>query len=120
MFFLWGQVPWKQRSSLINITSENSARTLIYGFTEFTRGSTNTDDDEPSVRPRGTVKRENIKKDHKILLTNRKMKICKNQKPLKGFVHTILHNHLDIRTPSSLWVPCFHIVDQKNAIYNTR
>ena len=73
-------------------------------------------DAERSGRPNEVVTPENIKKAHKIILENRKVKlqeIADIMKMSKGSVFTILHEHLSMRKLFSKWVPRSLTVDQK-------
>ena len=59
---------------------------------------------------------ENIKKDHKIILADRKLKLRKIADTLKiseGSVFTILYKNLSTRKLCSKWVPRLFTVDQK-------
>ena len=63
-------------------------------FADFKRGCTNTDDAERSGRPNSAVLPETIKKVHKMVLTDRKLKlreIADTFKISKGSVFTILY-----------------------------
>ncbi|XP_055310682.1 protein GVQW3-like, partial [Sitodiplosis mosellana] len=85
-------------------------------FAEFKRGRSSTEDLPRSGRPNEAVTQENIKKVHKIVLADRKVKlqeIADTLKISKGSVHTILHEHLPMRKLFSKWVPRLLTVDQK-------
>jgi histone-lysine N-methyltransferase SETMAR len=85
-------------------------------FADFKRGRTNTDDAERSGRPNSAVVPENIKKVHKMVLADRKLKLREIADTLKiseGSVFTILHEHLSMRKLCSKWVPRLLTVDQK-------
>ena len=85
-------------------------------FADFKRGRTNTDDAERSGRPNSAVVPENIKKVHKMVLADRKLKLHEIADTLKiseGSVFTILHEHLSMRKLCSKWVPRLLTVDQK-------
>lgn len=85
-------------------------------FADFKRGRTNTDDAERSGRPNSAVVPENIKKVHRIVLADRKLKLREIADTLKiseGSVFTILHQHLSMRKLCSKWVPRLLTVDQK-------
>ncbi|CAK9803082.1 Protein GVQW3 [Anthophora quadrimaculata] len=90
--------------------------TIIDWYAEFKRGRTNTDDAERSGRPKSAVVPENIKKVHKIVLKDRKMKLREIADTLKiseGSVFTILHENLSMRKLLSKWVPRLLTPDQK-------
>ena len=85
-------------------------------FADFKRDPTNTDDAERSGRPSSAVVQENIKKVHKIVLADRKLKLWEIVETLKiseGIVFTILHGHLSVRKLCSKWVPRLLTVVQK-------
>lgn len=96
--------------------SAPSETTIKRWFADFKRGRRDTDDAERSGRPNEAVTPENIKKIHKIVLNDRKVKlreladIVKISKERVGF---ILHEHLTMRKLCSKWVPRLLTVDQK-------
>ena len=88
--------------------SAPSKRTICYWFAEFKRGRTDTDDGERSGRPIEVVTPENIKKVHKLVISDRKLKlreIAETVKISEGSVFTIMHEHLTMRKLFSKWVP---------------
>ena len=69
-------------------------------FADFKRGRTNTDDSERSGRPNSAGVPKNIKKSHKLILGDCKLKlheIANTLKILEGSVFTILHEHFSMR-----------------------
>lgn len=85
-------------------------------FADFKRGRTDTNDAERSGRPNSAVTPENMKKIHKIVLADRKVKlqeIADTLKISKERVGHILHEHLGMRKMFSKWVPRVLTVDQK-------
>lgn len=85
-------------------------------FGDFKRGRTSTDDAERSGRPNSAVTEENIQKVHKIVLSDRKLKLKEIAEAIKiseGSVFTILHEHLGMRKLCSKWVPRLLTPDQK-------
>lgn len=85
-------------------------------FADFKRGRTDTDDAERSARPIEVVTPKSIRKVHKIVLENRKVKLREIADTLKiseDSVHTILHEHLSMRKMFSKWVPRLLTVEQK-------
>ena len=83
---------------------------------EFKRGRTSTNDAERSGRPNEAVIPENIKKIHKLVMNDRKLKVHELADIVKisdGSVFTILHEHLGMRKLCAKWVPREHTVDQK-------
>lgn len=96
--------------------SAPSKTTICRWFAEFKRGRTNTEDAERSGRPNDAVTPENIKKVHKIVLENRKVKLQEIADTInisKERVGFILHEHLSMRKLFSKWVPRLLTVDQK-------
>jgi len=85
-------------------------------FADFKRGRTETDDAPRFGRPAEVVTPENIKKVHKMVLADRKVKVRELAEALKiskGSVGTILHENLSMRKLVSKWVPRFLTPDQK-------
>ena len=75
-----------------------------------------TEDDARSGRPKEAVTDENIKKVHKIIFDNRKVKlieIAETLKISKERVGHILDGYLDIRKLCLKWVPRELTTDQK-------
>ena len=84
--------------------------TIIYWYAEFKRGRTNTDDAERSGRPKSAFVPENIRKVHKIVSKDRRVKLREIADTLKiseGSVFTILHENLNMRKLLSKWVAAF-------------
>ena len=89
---------------------------MIDWYAEFKRGSTNTDDAERSGRPTSAIVPEIITKVHKIVLGDRKLKLCELTDTLqisKCSVFTILHESLGMRKLFLKWVPRLLPPDQK-------
>ncbi|GFX14080.1 hypothetical protein TNCV_612851 [Trichonephila clavipes] len=81
-------------------------------YAAFKCGHKDTNNDEASGRPNSAVS-ENIKRVHKIILANRKLKlreVAKDSRISKSSVFTILHDHLSMRKQ---WVLRLLTVDQK-------
>ena len=84
------------------------SETIKRWFADFKRGRRDTDDAERIGHPNEAVTPESIKKIHKIVLNDRKVKlheladIVKISKERGGF---ILHEHLTMRKLCSKWVP---------------
>ena len=90
--------------------------TITDWYAEFKRGRTNTDDAERSGRRKSAVIPENITKVHKIVLSDRKLKLREIVDTLKissGSVFTILHESLGMCKLFSKWVPRLFTPDQK-------
>lgn len=89
---------------------------IKYWFREFKRGRTDTTDAQRSGRPNEVVTPENIKKIHKIIMNDRKLKlseIADTLKISKERVHHIIHEYLDMRKLCAKWVPRELTIDQK-------
>jgi hypothetical protein len=73
------------------------------------------EDDARRGRPKETVTDENIKKLHKIILNDRKVKlieIAETPKISKERVGHIVHVYLNIRNLCANWVPRVLTIDQ--------
>ena len=95
--------------------STPSKKTICYWLAEFKRGRTDIEDGERSGRPL-QVTPENIKKVHKLVISDRKSKlreITETVRISEGSVFTIMHKHLTMRKLFSKWVPRLLTVDQK-------
>ena len=85
-------------------------------YTDFKHSCTETNYAECSGHPILAVFLENIKKFHKLVLANHKLKLCEIAEELKiseGSVFTIWHDHLLMKKLCSKWVPHLLTVDQK-------
>ena len=85
-------------------------------FAKFKRGEMTTEDDARSGRPKEAVTDENIKKVHKIIFDNRKVKlieIAETLKISKERVGHIVDEYLNMRKLCSKWVPRELTTDQK-------
>lgn len=85
-------------------------------FAKFQTGHMSTEDDERSGRPKEAVTNENIKKIHKIILNDRKVKlieIAETLKISKERVGHIVHEYLGMRKLCAKWVPRELTIDQK-------
>ncbi|GFX60187.1 histone-lysine N-methyltransferase SETMAR [Trichonephila clavipes] len=90
--------------------------TIEKWFAKFKRGEMNTEDDARSGRPKEAVTDEKIKKVHKIIFDNRKVKlieIAETLKISKERVGHIVNEYLDMRKLCSKWVPRELPIDQK-------
>ncbi|GFX89241.1 putative DD34D transposase [Trichonephila clavipes] len=77
-------------------------------FAKFKRGEMSTEDDARSGHPKEAVTDENIKKVHKIIFDNHKVKlieIAETLKISKERVGHIVNEYLDMRKLCSKWVP---------------
>jgi [histone H3]-lysine36 N-dimethyltransferase SETMAR len=96
--------------------SAPSKATICRWFADFKRGRVSTNDAERSGRPKEVVTPENIKKIHKIILNDRKVKlieIAETLKISKERVGHIVHEYLDMRKLFAKWVPRELTIDQK-------
>ncbi|XP_035725545.1 protein GVQW3-like [Vespa mandarinia] len=96
--------------------SASGKSTIIDWYAEFKRDRTNTDDAECSGRPKSEVVPENIKKVHKIVLKDCKVKLHEIADTLKiseSSAFTILHENLSMHKLLSKWVPSLVTPDQK-------
>lgn len=83
---------------------------------EFKHGRTSTNDAERSGRPNKAVISETIKKIHKLVMNDRKLKVHELADIVKisdGSVFTILHERLAMRKLCAKYVPRELTVDQK-------
>ena len=80
-------------------------------------GHTDTNDGHPNF----AVVSEDLKKLHKLILADCKLKLHEIAEELKiseGSVFTILHEHLSMRKLCSKWVLCLLTIDQKQQCMN--
>ena len=90
-------------------------------YANFKCSHTDTNDTEHSGSPNLVVVLENTKKLHKLVLANRKLKLCLIAEVLKiseCSVFTILHVHLSMRKLHSKWMQQLLAVDQKQQCVN--
>jgi len=90
--------------------------TIRKWFAKFRTGHMSTEDDERSGRPKEAVTDENIKKIHKMILEDRKVKlivIADTLKISKERVGLITREYLGMRKLCAKWVPRELTVDQK-------
>jgi hypothetical protein len=82
---------------------------------KFKQGEMCIESDAHSGRPKAAVSDENIKKVHKIILNDRKVKLIQIAKTLKiskkRFEH-IVHEYLDMQKLCAKWVPRMLTIDQ--------
>lgn len=90
--------------------------TIRKWFAKFRTGHMSTEDDERSGRPKEAVTDENIKKIHKMILDDRKLKlheIAEALKISKERVGHIIHEYLDMQKLCAKWVPRVLTINQK-------
>ena len=92
-------------------------KTICRWYADFKRGRTNTKDAErPSGRPTEVATPENTKKNLKIILSDRKVKlqeIANILKISKGTVFKVVHENLSMKKLYSKWVPRLLTVEQR-------
>lgn len=96
--------------------SAPSEATIRKWFAKFRTGHMSIEDDERSGRPKEVVTAENVKKVHKIILNDRKVKlseIAETLKISKERVGHIVHEYLGFRKLCAKWVPRMLTPDQK-------
>lgn len=85
-------------------------------YAKFRRGEMSTEDGERSGRPKEAVTDENIKKIHKMILNDRKLKLNEIADTLQistERIHHIIHEYLGMRKLCAKWVPRELTFDQK-------
>lgn len=89
---------------------------VYYWFTEFKCGRTNINDAPRSGRPNEATTPEIIKKVHKMVLNDCRVKACEISDILsicKNSATSVLHDYLHLKKLSSKWVPNSLTIDQK-------
>ncbi|EGI58468.1 FLJ37770-like protein, partial [Acromyrmex echinatior] len=93
------------------------SRTTVYRwFSEFKMGCTSTEDTPRSGRPKEATNAEIAKQVHRIVLSDRKMKLRELTEAVgisKERAGYILHDVLEMKKLSARWVPRLLIIDQK-------
>nr|XP_012563462.1 unnamed protein product [Hydra vulgaris] len=95
--------------------------TIRKWFAKFRTGHMSTEDDERSGRPKEAVTDENVKKIHKIVLNDQKVKFLETADTLKiskEYVGHIIHEYLDMRKLCAKWVLRELTIDQKQRRIN--
>ncbi|XP_031630281.1 histone-lysine N-methyltransferase SETMAR-like [Contarinia nasturtii] len=98
------------------LDSAPAEATVRKWFAKFRTGHMSTEEDARSGRPKDAVTDENIKKIHKIILNDRKMKLIEIAEALKiskERVGHIVHEYLGMRKLCAKWVPRELTIDQK-------
>lgn len=98
------------------LDSSPGKSTIEKWYGKFKRGEMSTEDGERSGRPKEVVTDENIKKIHKMILNDRKIKLMEIAEALKiskERVGHIIHQHLGMRKLCAKWVPRELTMDQK-------
>ena len=96
-----------------------SKTTIFRWYANFKHGRTDTNDAERSGRPKKAVTPENIKQVLKIVMDNRKLKVCEIAKIVKistGSASTILNEELSMKKVFSKWVPRLLTMGQEQRV----
>ena len=116
--FLMEKILFKQSNGLMSVIWTLLSETMVQRcYADFKCGGTDTNDAECSGCPNSAVDPENIKKLHKLILANHKLKlheIAAEMKISEGSVFTILHEHLLMRKLCSKWELCLLQSIKKN------
>ncbi|EGI57375.1 FLJ37770-like protein [Acromyrmex echinatior] len=97
-------------------TSALSRTTVYRWFSEFKMGRTSTEDAPRSGRPKEATNAEIAKQVHRIVLSDRKVKLRELTEVVgisKEQAGYILHDVLEMKKLSARWVPRLLIIDQK-------
>jgi len=97
-------------------TSAPSRTTVYRWFSEFKMGRTSTEDAPRSGRPKEATNAEIVKQVHRIVLSDRKVKLRELAEAvgiLKVRAGYILHDVLEMKKLLARWVPRLLTVDQK-------
>lgn len=110
--------PTEIHEDLVNTLGEcaPSYSTTKKWAAEFKRGRLSIEDDPRSGRPQSAVTEENIKKVHKKVLENRRLKVSDVAEDLDisvGSIYEILTTHLHMKKLSARWVPRLLSDEQK-------
>ncbi|EGI59205.1 Histone-lysine N-methyltransferase SETMAR, partial [Acromyrmex echinatior] len=93
------------------------SRTTVYRwFSEFKMGRTSTEDAPRSGRPKEATNAEIVKQVHRIVLSDRKVKLCELTEAVgisKEQAGYILHDVLEMKKLLARWVPRLLTIDQK-------
>ena len=109
-FYLKGLSPTNIKAEL-DFTLRESAlsfTTIKFWVAEFKRDRTSHQDEYHSVRPNGVTTTEMVKKTHKMILDDCRLKVRELTDMvgiLKSAVHRILTENLDMRKLCARWMP---------------
>ena len=117
-FYLKGLSPTSIKTELDSTLGESapSFTTVKYWVAEFKRGRTSCQDEHRSGRPNEVTTPEMVKKIHKAVLDDRRLKVRELADIVgisKSAVHRVLSENLDMRKLCARWVPRLLTLDQK-------
>lgn len=117
-FHLKGLNPTKIKTELDGTLGESapSFATIKYWVAEFKRGRTSCEDEHRSGRPSKVATPEMIRKVHKIVLDDRRLKVREIADMVgisKSAVHRILTENLEMKKLCARWVPRLLTAEQK-------
>ncbi|GFW03732.1 mariner transposase [Trichonephila clavipes] len=110
-FYLKSLSPTNIKSELDYTVGESasSLTTVKYWVTEFKRGRTSCQDEHRSGHPNKVTTPEMVKKIHKVVLDDRRLKLHELADIVgisKSAIHRILSENLDLRKLCARWVSC--------------
>lgn len=117
-FYLKGLSPTNIKDELDSTLGESapSFATVKYWVAEFKRGRTSCQDEHRSGRPNEVTTPEMVKKIHKAVLGDRRLKVRELADMVgisKSTIHRILSENLDMRKLCARWVPRLLTLEQK-------
>jgi len=117
-FHLKGLTPTNIKAELDSTLGESapSFTTIKYWVAEFKRGRTSCQDEHRSGRPIEVITPEIVKKIHKMVLDDRRLKVRELADIVgisKSAVHRILTENLNMRKLCARWVPHLLTMEQK-------
>ncbi|KAK5645801.1 hypothetical protein RI129_004265 [Pyrocoelia pectoralis] len=109
-FFLEGKTAKEIHDRILPTLGDScsSYETVRFWVNEFKRGSTSIQDAPRPGAPKSAVTPESIDKVHDLVLTDRRLKVCKLAEAIRiatERVHFILHNELHMKKLCARWVP---------------
>ncbi|XP_036347711.1 histone-lysine N-methyltransferase SETMAR-like [Rhagoletis pomonella] len=117
-FYLKGLSPSNIKSEIYSALggSASSFTTVKYWVAEFKRSRTSCQDEHRSSRPNEVTTPEMVKKIHKAVMDDRRLKVRELADIVsisKSTVHRILSEDLEMRKLCPRWVPHLLTLDQK-------
>lgn len=118
LFFLKGKTATQIKAKLNAVLGESapSLKTVHTWVAEFKRGRTSCEDEPRSGRPKEVTTDEMIAKIHKIVMSDRRLKVREIAEIVSistERVNNILHEHLGMKKLCARWVPRLLTLDQK-------